>query len=950
MEALSPRDVNARIRINHPVNQVVKPSTNPLKSTHKDKDHPPPPPSEVIEPPSFSQKVGVIYKTGQLLGRGGFAVCYEGQNTETRQKYALKIVKSHMPQKKMEQKFQTELQIHSKMNQANIVEFHKAFSYQKCTYIVLELCPNGSLMDVVKKRKYITEPEVRFWTVQMAGAIKYMHGKGIIHRDLKMGNIFLDKNMNVKVGDFGLAALLMSGKDWQACRRTTLCGTPNYIAPEILSKDKSGHDHAVDIWSLGIIIFAMLTGKPPFQSATADEIYRRARERDYDWPKLNTSPNFISEETKDLVSELLQAPQQRPLPDKIVQHAFFTCGWVPKPEEITISLRERHPDQSQFPSLDDEENFISSLKNLKSLCLQCEVGPWTLPRKYTSTYREVEEEEKLGLTPAVPLAEGVVYRPFHIWLQEQLKNLKKNGQSAVNVLQLLKEVVSPASKKSFKNSSSLRSSNRSLAVHQREKPHLLAFQDHEKKIDISGIKKKETISRLDQNEKKAKEPIEDYEDQLAIDMFNQLNIFNGNEDNHGEHRAYSNHSRASFSIFHKRDAVKEVPDSKPDFILSRLRRLQVELERSLSSRSIAAESRTPRKTPIIVVKWVDYTNKYGLGYILSNGSVGTIFRAIPAFPQDPQKGLNPPTCVLIRDSEKHLINQSNPNWIDYGELVPISGHKIEFYENRGGQGFFKAEVNASNFKSVPGLNGEKFKLGIGKDEFDSRKKERIAIWRKFGNYMTQYGRDADYPFDENPQSNQEDESSAATFVNFYQRWGDVGCWGFDDGHLQFNFPDHTKIILSADGAWCDFYHLPVKAARDLEEKGILLPQTLDERQHLSYPLQTMLNFKTRTIRTRSNRQPEIDPKIIDIPEANTLRQKIEFILQCIKEWTANGGIGVSDLSVEGRLRWSGARQKVDTKVPYKQVWVCIGGRATDERKVMWFDPRAPDLILPDIDH
>ena len=152
--------------------------------------------------------------------------------------------------------FQTELQIHSKMKHSNIVQFHRAFSYEKCTYIVLELCPNGSLMDMVKTRKFITEPEVRFWTVQMAGAIKYMHAKGIIHRDLKMGNIFLDREMNVKIGDFGLAALLMSSKDMNACRRTTLCGTPNYIAPEILEKNKGGHDHAVDIWSLGIIMYA----------------------------------------------------------------------------------------------------------------------------------------------------------------------------------------------------------------------------------------------------------------------------------------------------------------------------------------------------------------------------------------------------------------------------------------------------------------------------------------------------------------------------------------------------------------------------------------------------------------------------------------------------------------------------------------------------------------------
>jgi tRNA A-37 threonylcarbamoyl transferase component Bud32 len=268
MEALSPRDANAHLRVKQPAPKTKPPIP---KVSQKEKDHPPPPPAEVREPPCSDRRSGAIYRTGKCLGKGGFAICYEGQLAGTKQIYALKIVKSYMPVKKMEQKvasiskdlgmhgltshqFQTELQIHSKMRHPNIVQFHRAFSYEKCTYIVLELCPNGSLMDMVKKRKYVTEPEVRFWTVQMAGGIKYMHGKGIIHRDLKMGNIFLDKDMNIKIGDFGLAALLMSGKDMVAVRRTTLCGTPNYIAPEILEKNKAGHDHAVDIWSLGIIM------------------------------------------------------------------------------------------------------------------------------------------------------------------------------------------------------------------------------------------------------------------------------------------------------------------------------------------------------------------------------------------------------------------------------------------------------------------------------------------------------------------------------------------------------------------------------------------------------------------------------------------------------------------------------------------------------------------------
>ena len=134
------------------------------------------------------------------------------------------------------------------------MEFHRAFAFGDSTFVVLELCPNGSLMDMVKKRKYLTIPEVRRYVIQMCGAIKYMHQRDVIHRDLKMGNIFLDEGMNVKIGDFGLAALLITEGEANCVRRSTLCGTPNYIAPEILEKNKKGHDYKVDIWSLGIIM------------------------------------------------------------------------------------------------------------------------------------------------------------------------------------------------------------------------------------------------------------------------------------------------------------------------------------------------------------------------------------------------------------------------------------------------------------------------------------------------------------------------------------------------------------------------------------------------------------------------------------------------------------------------------------------------------------------------
>ncbi len=101
MEALSPRDANAGIRVKQP---ATKPKAPQAKLTQKEKDHPPPPPENVQEPPSSDRPNGATYKTGRLLGKGGFAICYEGEQVQTNQKYALKIVKSHMPQKKMEQK------------------------------------------------------------------------------------------------------------------------------------------------------------------------------------------------------------------------------------------------------------------------------------------------------------------------------------------------------------------------------------------------------------------------------------------------------------------------------------------------------------------------------------------------------------------------------------------------------------------------------------------------------------------------------------------------------------------------------------------------------------------------------------------------------------------------------------------------------------------------------
>ena len=133
--------------------------------------------------------------------------------------------------------------------------------------------------ELLRRRKRLTELEVQCYLMQMLSAMKYMHKNKIIHRDLKLGNLFLSEKMEIKIGDFGLATKM----DFEGERKKTVCGTPNYIAPEIL-ESKNGHSYEVDIWSLGVILYTLLIGKPPFETNDVKSTYRRIRMNAYTFP------------------------------------------------------------------------------------------------------------------------------------------------------------------------------------------------------------------------------------------------------------------------------------------------------------------------------------------------------------------------------------------------------------------------------------------------------------------------------------------------------------------------------------------------------------------------------------------------------------------------------------------------------------------------------------------
>ena len=161
------------------------------------------------------------------------------------------------------EKIQSEVEILSKMNHPNVAKMVRAFENEHNVYMVMELCENQSLIELMRNRKRLTEIEVRSYICQLVEGIQYIHSKNIVHRDLKLGNLFLTNDMQLKIGDFGLSEKLTK----QNQKLNSLSGTPNYIAPEILSK--IGHSYEVDIWAIGVITYTMLVGAPPFQAKTS---------------------------------------------------------------------------------------------------------------------------------------------------------------------------------------------------------------------------------------------------------------------------------------------------------------------------------------------------------------------------------------------------------------------------------------------------------------------------------------------------------------------------------------------------------------------------------------------------------------------------------------------------------------------------------------------------------
>ncbi|KAK9695576.1 serine/threonine protein kinase [Basidiobolus ranarum] len=263
------------------------------------------------------------YLIGNTLGRGNFAEVKLATDRTTGKRYAVKIINKRrfLNKPKLTESLQREIAILMAIKHPCIISTHGVYDEEDFLYIVLELVDGGELFDLIVKKRRFTEPEARVVFYQLFQAIKYLHDRGITHRDMKPENILLDPRdpLRVKISDFGLAKIV--GEDSFI---KTLCGTPNYVAPEVLQPPQyRQYSKKVDLWSLGVILYICLCGFPPFSDELGPpNMQAQIREGIYNFP----SPYWddISPEAISLVEKLLQVnPEKRLTVDEALEHPWM---------------------------------------------------------------------------------------------------------------------------------------------------------------------------------------------------------------------------------------------------------------------------------------------------------------------------------------------------------------------------------------------------------------------------------------------------------------------------------------------------------------------------------------------------------------------------------------------------------------------------------------------------
>lgn len=732
------------------------------------------PSSLCLTPPSLIQgSTGQSYQRGLCIGEGGFARCFQVNDGNGEIFAAKTLAKAALNSEKTRSKLLTEIKIHRAMNHPGIVNFVDCFEDDKNVYMLLEMCSNQSLADMVNRRRHLTEPEARFFFLQILGASAYMHSRGVVHRDLKLGNIFLDRDMNLKVGDFGLAARM----DTVYSRRFTVCGTPNYISPEVL-KRPHGHGFQTDIWALGVILYAMLVGRPPFQDRDVDKIYQRIKQHEPCFPpapssSLRTAWDLVPDDARDLVTKMLHPnPTERPSVNECLQH-HWVCKGICVSSIPAAALTE--PVYLFATAQESAQNYANLLRStgLDKLCRKSE-GPASVEVVSDAEMRNTSDKHVLPHSISPPSTKDK-YRPIAVAPEvspanaraatERIPDYDSPVVGRPNVRSASGNNDSPVvSRQRLEAVSESGSSSGALASSQQESRSATnsagtagADNGNGRQLFRNRFKFSLLAARTSTETDEKRGRPQSAEVTTATAKVNAVGT-HGSQQSAPPSGAQPSSGTATTSTA---SAVAARPTSNgPPRLLQRpaststknvVGPLRLSLRQTLksirSSLDTAKQTKgeeglptfmNPVEPPSVVTRWADFEDNWGLAYCFSDGSVGMLFRDRTSMRMDP--ALN--TYV--------------------------------YFESRSRPGLISMHRTAA-------------------DTADPRRAKKIEVLNYVRRYMDRELGHAIEPV------RQGGDVSQGHILHHLHKDDDFIMFLLTDGSLQFNFVDHNKIILYENG-------------------------------------------------------------------------------------------------------------------------------------------------------
>lgn len=264
-----------------------------------------------------SVKVVGNYEIGQVIGEGAIGTVRECFEVKTRARYAAKVMdRKALTNKHLTMPVRREIAIMKYMKHPNIVQMMEVLQTKNNLYIIMEFVEGGDLLTKINATRGFDEEKSRFLFQELMCGVHYCHSWSVTHRDLKPENLLLSGDGHIKISDFGFSTVQDAGQ-----KRHTVCGTSHYMAPEIVDGD--GYDaFKADVWSSGVILYAMLCGKLPFLEKDIAKMFDKMKAKNFD------RPSFLSKESADLIEHLLEPlPAKRYSVADIIAHPWFQKGF-----------------------------------------------------------------------------------------------------------------------------------------------------------------------------------------------------------------------------------------------------------------------------------------------------------------------------------------------------------------------------------------------------------------------------------------------------------------------------------------------------------------------------------------------------------------------------------------------------------------------------------------------